>query len=157
MNLPSFDLVATLPDGTEYFEKYAPWGRDRLDMTDYLHVAENAVRHAGLTTSRADPQPIPISVQRLHIEKGKLIRDQGHFLLAVPPLRPMTEEEFETEMTGALKELPKAFHNFVRSWAWGQGHSAGYEEVLLLAREFVDGINGALVNYQPDAERGGKQ
>ena len=52
----------------------------------------------------------------------------------------MTSDEFATEQTRLLKDIPKEFHAAMSYLAWEQGHSAGYEEVIGCLSDLVDNL-----------------
>lgn len=126
-------LVAELPDGKEYVAEVP--GNTRL-----LDFANAAVRSAGMTANRQNPAPVSVRVLRLTAENGQAVRRSLQVINVTPPLERMTESEYDQVMLKILNELPKEFHSFVSGQAWDEGHSAGLEEVVLIA----DGLAGDL-------------
>ena len=143
-------LVAVLPDGTEYFEDIRPFpAKAGFDAYDYKRVCENAVRNSGLTTPRANPVPVVVSLFVLQIEKGKLVRRPHPTTYSItPPLERMTPEQYDAEMTSLLNEIPDEFSCYVTSESYDRGHAAGYEECVLIARSMVDGLRPCIVEYR---------
>ncbi len=127
--------VAVLPDGTEFFGE-AEDGSSLLSGSPE-NVCEQAVRKAGLTTPRANPQKVKVGLFRLEIKEGKLERRPCGTKEVMPYLERMTEDEYATEMMDILGPLPEAFRQFVRSQAYDRGHSAGYEEVISIASDLA--------------------
>jgi hypothetical protein len=128
------EVVCVLPDGKESFHTVYKYGDARWD---FRSAAETAVRDAGLTTPRNNPQQVTVKVFSQAVQKGKIHRVNCGDYLVMPTLEAMTEDEYNEELSDALRTLPDEFHPFVRSRAWNSGHSAGYEEVVLLAREIA--------------------
>lgn len=139
------NLVAVLPDGTEHFADVRVYGQ-RV-TTEYRQVAEDAVRKAGLTTSRKDPQTVKVKVFVLGILKGAIHRESAGQYDITPPLERMTEQEYAEEMKEILADLPEAFRSYVESEAYEDGHSAGYEEVVTLARNMASSLKRPIAEY----------
>ena len=59
----------------------------------------------------------------------------------------MTENEFETKQTELLKNIPEEFHAAIKNVAWQEGHSYGYEEVLIHLGNLVDALQEPIKNY----------
>lgn len=49
----------------------------------------------------------------------------------------MTPEEFNKQETELLNKVPQEFRGWLSYYAYEQGHSAGYEEVLSYLRELI--------------------
>jgi hypothetical protein len=58
----------------------------------------------------------------------------------------MTAHEFKLRQDALLEDVPMHFRGWISYYAWEQGHSAGYEEVLIYITELVDGIKECLKN-----------
>lgn len=131
--------VAVLPDGTEkFFDAH-------FDHQDSDWAARQAVD--GLTTPRADPQPVRVKVMKLKIRNGKLEREFACEHRLMPRLAPMTEAEYIRHLEEAVKSLPDEFRTWVRGTAWEQGHSAGYEEVVSIAESMADELKPVVDVY----------
>ena len=100
-------------------------------------AAENAVRKSGVKTKRSNPTAVNVAVSSLTIKNGQLQRNKLGDISVMPPLERMTQEEFGTEQDNLLKTMPVELHDFLRSYAWDQGHSSGYEEVINILEELV--------------------
>jgi hypothetical protein len=59
----------------------------------------------------------------------------------------MTQDEFNEEKAELLKFAPEEFHSELSHKAWEDGHSAGYEEVILLLQGLVDWLDAPLKAY----------
>ena len=59
----------------------------------------------------------------------------------------MDQEEFYRQLDGVLIEIPPEFRSFVSEYAWAEGHSSGYHEVLLIARELAAGLLNPILTY----------
>jgi hypothetical protein len=139
--------VAVLPDGKEHFGEWEPDTRKHFSDKK-KSLAEEAVREAGMTTKRKDPQTVKVTVFRMEIQKGKLVRLNAGTYEVQPPLERMTSEEYEVELAEILSPLPEEFRSFVSSKAYEVGHSAGYEEVINEARELAYNLNQAVVAFK---------
>ena len=130
--------VAVLPDGTEYFgEAY-----------NGHSVCEDAVRRLNLTTPRANPQKVSVKLFELVIMDGNLKRLARATQEVLPSLERMTEEEYNSELREILKPLPVEFHAFITHQAYEQGHSAGYEEVIGIARDLANDLLPCINDYR---------
>lgn len=58
-------------------------------------------------------------------------------------------ELFDLMLEKTLDRIPLAFHKFVTDYSWREGHSNGYNEVILIAEDLVDGIAESLREYKP--------
>lgn len=54
-----------------------------------------------------------------------------------PPAPRMTLEEYNSQMESLFEQLPEEFRPFVEGYAYDRGHSAGYDEVYLIAQGLV--------------------
>jgi hypothetical protein len=63
------------------------------------------------------------------------------------PVLPLTREEFEKERDYQVCNLPKEFADYVRSESWEQGHSAGYDEVINIARNMSYDLKPIIEKY----------
>ena len=141
------NYVAVLPDGREHFEDVTFYRHTRPD-DELQRVAENAVRKAGITTPRKDPERITVKVFALEIKQGKLDRRLAKEAIVAPPMERMTQAEFDEELTEILSDLPEAFHPFIRQESWEHGHSAGLEEVILYARSMAHDLKPCIETYR---------
>lgn len=62
----------------------------------------------------------------------------------------MTEQEFAAKQDEILSSIPEAFRGWLSHKAWEDGHAFGYEEVLLLLTDLVDGLKECLgkINHE---------
>lgn len=63
-----------------------------------------------------------------------------------PP--PITEKEFADKQAEILQNIPKEFRGRLSYMAWQQGHSAGYEEVILDLKELVDNLEEPIKEFE---------
>ena len=59
----------------------------------------------------------------------------------------MTVEQFEAKQAELLADIPQEFHAAIRYHAWEQGHSAGYEEVLIYVSDLADALTQPIKDY----------
>lgn len=137
-------VVATLPDNTEYFDEIS---EHRRTVGDIEEIAQRAVSKNGLTTSRSNPEQVKVEVHRLEIKQGKLTRAKLGTFNVTPPLQRMTEDEYLTELKENLSSIPVEFHGFVEGYCYEQGHSYGYEEVIGHVRDMVHSLGAAIKAY----------
>lgn len=57
------------------------------------------------------------------------------------------EEKYQREMAAILEQLPEELRSFVSWQAWDTGHSAGYNEVVLIASNLTEGLLPAVKAY----------
>ena len=60
----------------------------------------------------------------------------------------MTEAEFLDKEAKMLEELPPEFRAEVAGLAWSEGHSCGYEEVILVLHDLVDSLLEPIQKFQ---------
>jgi flagellar biosynthesis/type III secretory pathway protein FliH len=60
----------------------------------------------------------------------------------------MTEGEFANQQQEMLKEIPKEFRSAMSYKAWEDGHSAGYEEVILLLSNLIDAFKEPIEEFE---------
>jgi len=63
-----------------------------------------------------------------------------------PP--PTTAEQFEVKQTEILKDIPLEFRGAIAYLAWEQGHSYGYDEVLIHVHELADNLKEPIKKYR---------
>lgn len=148
------NFVAVLPDGTEHFQEMR--GTPFRFSNEPQDVASLAVREAGLTTKRSNPQTVKVLVHELEIKKGKLVRGSPWTFEITPSLEAMTEAEFNAEMKNILSGLPEEFHTVVQCDSWDHGHSSGYEEVLSYATELAGRLAPVVEVYTNRAKGGSR-
>jgi hypothetical protein len=144
-------LVASMPGHDDYFTEFEK--TDRPFMPPAERAAEDAVRAWGLETKRSDPQKVEVKVAELKVEQGRQVRKHETTVKVQPPLARMTEAEYVQELGDVLGGLPPEFHRFVKEYAWEEGHSSGYEEVVSCARGLVDGLESAVKAYTETLKR----
>lgn len=135
------------PGSLEYADEITYDSGNHSFQQAVVAFAEEAVRKLGFATSRKSPEKVKVQVCTLTIERGKMVKTPGQTLMVMPPYKAMTEEEFEEELAALLADLPPAFHPFVREKSWDDGHSAGLEEVITLARNLICGLKPCVDNY----------
>lgn len=75
-------------------------------------------------------------------------------------MRQKSEEEkkaeldFETRRDDILRQLPEAFHPFVRTYSWEHGHASGYNEVLNIAEDLIWHLTRAVERYKLELKDG---
>ena len=52
----------------------------------------------------------------------------------------MTDTEYQKQRNALLKRIPKEYRDGTAQYAWEQGHSCGYQEVLIVLEEIVTTI-----------------
>lgn len=136
--------VVVFPDGFEHFSEiqYHP------ESFNAKRICEDAVRARKITTSRTNPQKVAVQLFGLEINKGELTRRLVINCEVFPALERMTGDEYNEELQTALDDLPEEFQEFVRSTAWDRGHSAGYEEVVLIAQNIASDLRPYVERYQ---------
>jgi hypothetical protein len=106
------------------------------------------VRKAGLTTPRANRQKVKVGLFQLVIRDGKLDRRPCGTKEVMPFLERMTEAEYDSEILLELRQLPEAFHSFVRNHAYEHGHSSGFEEMTSIANELISNLVPCVKEYK---------
>lgn len=66
------------------------------------------------------------------------------------PRSPMQADDFEMEASEILKDIPESFANWIRGWAYDNGHSAGYEEILGYVSELAESLSPAISQYREE-------
>jgi hypothetical protein len=140
MTIERVHFVASMSGQPDYHEDFVV----RHYNQPTKEVAANAVRHWKLTTPRSAPKDVTVVVARLTIENNSVVRRGECKVSVTPPLTRMTSEEYAVRMVLVLQPLPVAFRGWVEQQAYDRGHSAGYEEVVMLAEELVDGLLGCI-------------
>lgn len=132
-----YPVVAVLPNGVEWHAEID--GRYKGDF-EFHQVCSRAVAKQNMTTSRKNPESWSVGLFKLTIKDGQLVRSKiGTYEIQLP-LAPMTVGEYNAELDELLEQIPTEFHGFVSSSAYERGHSAGYEEVLGIARTLVSDL-----------------
>ena len=65
---------------------------------------------------------------------------------------PTDLDKYDAVMTETVAKLPPAFRTYVRNSAYQRGHSAGYDEVISIARGMVYELAVAIEQYEKDLE-----
>lgn len=112
--------------GADYYIEADP--EDRLFSGQKL--AEEAVRHARVTTLRQAPRTLTVAVYKMSVSEGKLCRQLFGTYPVTPPFGPMTPDEFHVEEAKLLEEFPAAIRGLLAAKAYDAGHGHGYEPVL---------------------------
>lgn len=137
------DPARKVPEGT--FEIKSSSVPSNQDVRQAL---QRWLIHQGVCASRRNPQEVRLLVTRLRIEGDKIKADNAVEFYVMPQLSRMTEKEYQEEHEALLSRLPAAFQGFASSHAYEEGHSAGYEEVILLLHNLVDALEPAIENYR---------
>ena len=141
------EVACILPDSTEIFLTVEDnWGCG----FNYINAADKAVRQTGLKTNRKNPERVKVKIYSLTIKNGQIERTCVGQPEVTPELERMTDQEFNEELDEILNTLPKAFRSFVSSRAWDEGHSAGHEEVINIARGLAYDLEPAIKEYQKE-------
>lgn len=142
------DQYVAVIGSEEEFGEFDPIIRNRDHEWEKKSLCEQLVRRLGLKTARKDPKKIKVSVFRLEIVKGKLERrGAGNYDIDLP-LERMTADEYNAEMEEELKDIPEEFRPYVSNESYDRGHSAGYEEVLGIAKEMIHNLRPCIENYR---------
>lgn len=140
-------FVVIFPDKSEHFRD-AYWNcAERFNIERAKKVAEDAVREAGITTSRKNPQTVQIEVRILRIELGQIKRGNPWVFDITPPLMSLTEDDFNAEMTEILSVLPPEFADFVRQKSFDEGY-AMYEKMLSIASTLTNELDPVIKKYR---------
>ena len=131
--------VVVFPDGTEF------WDTVRSGELDGL--VRGAVRGSGLKTSRSDPQTIRLEIFEVTFVEGKPVRKLVASREAELPRLPMTSEEYGEAITALLKVLPQEFHGYVGYQTYERAHASGYEEMLAVAADIINGLQPSVAKY----------
>lgn len=142
------NYVAVFNNVEEFGEIEADTSRMPRDY-DRKRLCEKVVAKAGVQNDRSEPsRTVRVTLFRLVIEKGQLLRrNAGNFDIQ-PQLKRMTDEEYQLEWTELLKDIPTEFHSFIKNDCWDRGHSAGYEEVINYAREMCYNIKEPIESFR---------
>jgi len=138
------NYVVIMPDGTESFHDVNCAFSTRTALHD---VVNKAISKSKLTCSRSDPKTIKVKVYRLNLREGQVTRASVGEMETTLPFAPMTDAEYEQEMQDVVAGLPLEFKIFVEAQAYIRGHSAGYEEVVAVARSIADSLKPAVDQY----------
>jgi hypothetical protein len=139
--------VAVYGDDEEYGDVFPRLGERNGADAQRKELCEKLIRRLGLLTSRKEPLSVCVEVFKVTRRDGRDIRRSCGKYRIMLPFRPMTAEEYEAEMAALLVELPDAFHAYIRSEAYAQGHSGGLEEVILLATNMVAALKPYVTDY----------
>lgn len=138
--------VAILPNGKEVQFDFRPTDREKSPTSTsrelFLIVAD-----AGYTTHRNESKPIVVKIKTVSVKDLKIVYGPERLLQVMPPLQRMTEEEFIEEQETLLKDIPEEFQPFLRTQAWDEGHSAGYEEVINILQALSYAIKKPIEDY----------
>lgn len=64
-------------------------------------------------------------------------------------IRQLDEKElYEERKSELLNKIPKEFHNFVSQYAWENGHSSGYDEVINIMSELICRLHPCIKEYE---------
>lgn len=148
MSTEKRNYVAVFPDGSEEPFELASYGRDSgFSKADIESTLNQIVSRLGLTTPRKTPQAIAIKCFRLTISGLTLGREMVGTFEITPPLAQMNEVEFNDAQTKLLSQAPEAFRGALSSKAWEDGHSAGYEEVIVNLQNLIEWLETPLRAY----------
>lgn len=113
--------------------------------SSFQKIAEEAVAHFGIKATKRG-ETIPVQFYEIVAEKGKQQRIERPTVEVSLWYTP-TQSEFEQEQNQLLLQLPEEFREAIRSKAWSDGHSAGFDEVLLHLRELIDILSPCITCY----------
>lgn len=136
--------VVVFADKTEHFVEIMY----NSESFSAKNICQDAVRSKKLTTSRKNPQTVAVELFAVEISGGQLNRRKVGNYEVMPSLERMNSEEYNEELAEAIEELPEEFQSYVSHAAWERGHSAGYEEVVNIAREMASDLLPHLQRYQ---------
>jgi hypothetical protein len=140
--------VATLPNGMESYHEVSTTEVRSDKRGAIARIATEAVARAGIRQPRnVESAPIYVKVCALNIRQGTLVRQEASVVCIHPPLEPMTEEDYSRDLAEALSNLPPEFAEYVSGKAYEDGHSAGYEEVVSMARSMASSLKIAVDKY----------
>lgn len=142
------DQYVAVIGNEEEFGEFDPVVRSRGHEWEKKKLCEQLVRRLGLKTARKDPKKIKVFVSRLVIINGKLERREHQAYDIDLPLERMTADEYNVEMEEELKDIPEEFRSYVSQESHERGHSAGYEEVLSIAKEMIYNLKPCIENYR---------
>lgn len=111
-------------------------------------ICQKAVVDSGYTTPRGNPTTVKVILYRLNIEKGKLVRNQVVTHQVSLPFASLTSEQYNAELDKILDSVPEAFRRFISSSAYERGHSAGYEEVLMIAQGLATELEDPIKEFK---------
>lgn len=115
-------------------------------------AAQRLLRRAEEENSRTNPtRQVIVQVERMGVRNEVFTAVSKSELKVAPPVVAFTQQEFEEEEQRHLSELPKEFHEFVRSYSWEKGHAYGREEVIGYVMDLCAGLKEAIQKY--DARR----
>lgn len=143
MKIPYVVTSPNSPGNLEYYTE-----RDRDHPGVFEAMGRDALRHWKIRVSRKNPQPVSLSIFRISIEGGEMIQSLSKEVEVFPELEAMTQDEFVVEQEEILKVVPEDFHSTFRTMAWDRGHSAGYEEVILVLKGLINDLAEPIKNYR---------
>lgn len=140
--------MVVFPDGTEHLVAISAMFKQDRDHRLFKEIGEQAIKERKLTTSRRNPELIPLQIFDTKLENGKLVAGRRIAVLEImPPLAPLTADEYGQELDDCLRTLPPEFASFVSKQAWDRGHASGREEVLQIAKEVAHDIGQAVTAF----------
>lgn len=136
--------VVVFPDKQEHFSEimYHP------ESFSPKRICEDAVRAKKLTTSRKNPQQVVVDLFWIEIVQGEQKRRSVGTFEVTPLLDTMNSEEYALELNEAVGDLPPEFQDFVKQSSWDRGHSAGFEEVVSIAKDMTFDLRKFVERYQ---------
>jgi len=69
----------------------------------------------------------------------------------------MTEEEFGKKQADLLQDIPEEFRGTISYMAYEHGHSAGYEEVIILIQDLVSNFEEPIQKFEKRIKEESKQ
>ena len=116
-------------------------------------AAVHALRLSGISTDRHNPEKQNIYVSIVALKNGALtISPESRYSLT-PPFKDINQEEFVAESIRLLSEIPKEFCPYLSAMAYERGHSAGFEEVLLILKNEIVEIAPAIKDFEARINR----
>lgn len=150
--------VAVCEDGYEHFfdvaEKDMRYdGNASFSVLKKEQECQTALRKSTVRTSYHHPVSSPVTLYRIDLVKGQASRKAVKTFRIMPQSVRLTDAEFGEEMKSILSKLPEEFRSYVSSSSWDRGHSAGYEEVIGIAREEAQNLAKCLEDYDENREK----
>lgn len=143
MNTKNF--VTVIEDGSDMYHS-VDW--DDNFNSWFKIIASDHIAKLGLKSSYGqEPKLVKVQVYELEIRDGQLHRKHCINFPIECPYGEMTDNEYQSEMAILLKDIPTEFVSFVESQAYRRGHSAGFDEMFLIASDIVEELKVAIKAY----------
>lgn len=100
-------------------------------------AATKLVSRAGITRSRKEDLSVSVSIYRINIVDGAMVRHKIRTLSIDAPCVKMTQEEFEEEMSDLLGGVGEKEASYIRNKSYDESHAYGFEAVLDKAKDIL--------------------